>query len=102
MKEIEMSVLVVVFINQSSDRSAKSNEYLGFLISKCFVQVPEDVMMKCPYSYIEQGDPVSFEQLSMNQSETEDSGYQLYIENCFAGLLQVIISIIFWAFFQIQ
>ncbi len=54
------------------------------------LQVPEDVMMKCRFSYIEQGDPVSLEQLSQNISDPGiEDGYHAYLDNCFAGLLQV-------------
>lgn len=54
--------------------------------------MPEDLLIKCQFSYIEQGDPVSLEQFSSDLTETEEGGYQLYIDNCFAGLLQVIVS----------
>ncbi|XP_065058049.1 stAR-related lipid transfer protein 13-like isoform X1 [Rhopilema esculentum] len=51
--------------------------------------VPEDVMMKCRFTYIEQGDPVFLEDLSSNLSEANsEDGYQTYLENCFSGLLQ--------------
>jgi len=50
--------------------------------------VPKDVMMKCEFSYIEQGDPVSLEDLSNNNGETGNSGYRQYVDNCFTGLLQ--------------
>eukprot|EP00794_Sanderia_malayensis_P006972 gene6972-7757_t len=51
--------------------------------------VPEDVMMKCRFSYIEQGDPVSLEHLSQNNSDPGiEDGYHAYLDNCFAGLLQ--------------
>lgn len=46
-------------------------------------------MMKCQFSYIEQGDPVSLDQFSNDHSDNDVAGYQTYIDNCFAGLLQV-------------
>ena len=49
-------------------------------------------MMKCHFSYIEQGNPVSLEELSNINADTGDKGYQLYVENCFTGLLQVSLS----------
>jgi len=51
--------------------------------------VPEDVMMKSQFSYIEQGDPVPLEELGQNVVDPGvDDGYHSYIDNCFAGLLQ--------------
>ena len=47
-------------------------------------------MMKCRFSYIEQGDPVFLENLSQNLSDPGiEDGYHSYLDNCFAGLLQV-------------
>ena len=46
-------------------------------------------MMKCHFSYIEQGNPVSLEEFSNINADTGDRGYQLYVDNCFTGLLQV-------------
>ena len=47
-------------------------------------------MMKSQFSYIEQGDPVSLEELGQNIVDPGvDDGYHSYIDNCFAGLLQV-------------
>ena len=48
-------------------------------------------MMKCEFSYIEQGDPVSLEDLSNNSGEIGNCGYKQYVDNCFAGLLQVVL-----------
>lgn len=51
--------------------------------------VPDDVMMKSQFSYIEQGDPVALEDLGQH---SEDAGvtdsYLSYVDNCLAGLLQ--------------
>lgn len=47
-------------------------------------------MMKCQFSYIEQGDPVALEELGANHVDPGvDEGYHSYIDNCFAGLVQV-------------
>lgn len=47
-------------------------------------------MMKSQFSYIEQGDPVALEELGQSTVDPGvDDGYHIYIDNCFAGLLQV-------------
>ena len=54
-------------------------------------QVPDDVMMKSQFSYIEQGDPVPLDELGSNNIDPGvDDGYHAYIDNCFAGLVQVL------------
>lgn len=51
--------------------------------------VPDDVMMKSQFSYIEQGDPVPLEELGANHVDPGvDDGYHAYIDNCFAVLDQ--------------
>lgn len=47
-------------------------------------------MMKSQFSYIQAGDPVPLEELGQNNIDPGiDDGYQHYLDNCFAGLLQV-------------
>ena len=65
-----------------------ANFYTFFFSS--LVQVPDDVMMKCQFTYIEQGDPVPLEELGQNNSDpVADDGYHGYLDNCFSGLLEV-------------
>ena len=51
-------------------------------------------MMKSQFSYIEQGDPVPLDELGSNNIDPGvDDGYHAYIDNCFAGLVQVLNSL---------
>ena len=50
-------------------------------------QIPQDTMMKCKFSYIEQGEPVSLEELG-DGNANED--YHSYLETCIASILKVI------------
>ena len=53
-----------------------------------FCQIPEDTVKNSRFSYIEQGEPVSLDQLGKSKT-SPDSGYQSYIQSCIAGLLKV-------------
>ena len=53
-------------------------------------------MMKCRFSYIEQGDPVALECLGQNLADPGiEEGYHAYLDNCFSGLLLVSIRSLF-------
>ncbi|XP_015765354.1 PREDICTED: stAR-related lipid transfer protein 13-like isoform X1 [Acropora digitifera] len=55
-------------------------------VDKLF-SIPEDTVKNSRFSYIEQGEPVSLEQLGKSKSCPE-SGYQSYIQSCIAGLFK--------------
>ena len=59
--------------------------FISFLFQ---YQIPEDTVKNSRFSYIEQGEPVSLEQLGKSKSCPE-SGYQSYIQSCIAGLFKV-------------
>ncbi|XP_047126135.1 rho GTPase-activating protein 7 isoform X1 [Hydra vulgaris] len=51
--------------------------------------VPDDVMMKCRFTYIEQGEPVPLEKLGQNGVDPGiDDDYRHHIDTCFSDLLQ--------------
>jgi len=51
-------------------------------------------MERCHLTYIEQGDPVSLEELGAKLcGRSETKTYSAYIEACIQGLLKVLISI---------
>ncbi|XP_032223242.2 rho GTPase-activating protein 7 isoform X3 [Nematostella vectensis] len=55
-------------------------------VDKLFL-VPEDTMMKSRFSYIEQSEPVTLEQLGRSKSNPLDD-YRTYIESCINGILK--------------
>ena len=80
----------MLFIFQFFESGTLLNDASYRLVFISDLKVPEDVMMKCRFSYIEQGDPVFLENLSQNLSDPGiEDGYHSYLDNCFAGLLQV-------------
>jgi len=54
------------------------------------LQVPSQLMERCHLTYIEQGDPVSLEELGAKLcGHSETKTYSAYIEACIQGLLKV-------------
>ncbi|XP_046852869.1 rho GTPase-activating protein 7-like isoform X2 [Xenia sp. Carnegie-2017] len=49
--------------------------------------IPQDTMMKCKFSYIEQGEPVDVEELGKVDGCT-DEDYHSYLETCIASILK--------------
>ncbi|XP_035681138.1 rho GTPase-activating protein 7-like isoform X1 [Branchiostoma floridae] len=66
-----------------------AHECLNMMITECeeLFQVPEDTMMQCRFTYMEQGDPVTLDQLGRKKFD-ESSDWHNYIENCIQGLLK--------------
>ncbi|XP_078685026.1 rho GTPase-activating protein 7-like isoform X2 [Branchiostoma floridae x Branchiostoma belcheri] len=66
-----------------------THECLAMMITECqeLFQVPEDTMMQCRFTYMEQGDPVTLDQLGRKKFD-ESSDWHNYIENCIQGLLK--------------
>ena len=46
-------------------------------------------MMKCKFSYIEQGEPVSLEELGRVDDGYSNEDYRCYLDTCLASLLKV-------------
>ncbi|CAH1267753.1 DLC1 [Branchiostoma lanceolatum] len=66
-----------------------AHECLTMMINECeqLFLVPEDTMMQCRFTYMEQGDPVALDQLGRKKFD-ESSDWHNYIENCIQGLLK--------------
>ncbi|KAK3099831.1 hypothetical protein FSP39_010437 [Pinctada imbricata] len=66
-----------------------AHECLTTMILECkkLFTIPNGMMSKCRFSYIEQGDPVSLDEFN-KRSEDEDAGYQTYCENAIQALLK--------------
>lgn len=60
--------------------------YINYLIN---FQIPQDTMMKCKFSYIEQGEPVSLEELGRVDDGYSNEDYRCYLDTCLASLLKV-------------
>jgi len=57
------------------------------------LQVPSQLIEQCHLTYIEQGDPVSLEELGAKLcGRGETKTYSAYIEACIQGLLKVLIT----------
>lgn len=56
-------------------------------------QVSQDTMMKCNFSYIEQGEPVTLQELGTTDGCSNED-YNSYLETCIASVLKV--SQIIW------
>ncbi|XP_077864300.1 rho GTPase-activating protein 7-like [Saccoglossus kowalevskii] len=56
-------------------------------VKKLFV-IPEETMMKCHFSYMELGEPVSVNELGSKKEDDNNADYKSYIESCVQGLLK--------------
>ncbi|XP_071787693.1 rho GTPase-activating protein 7-like isoform X3 [Asterias amurensis] len=66
-----------------------ANECLALMIRevKKLFMVPEDLMTKCHFSYMDLGEPVELEELGRKRSD-ESGNYGSYLESCLQGLLK--------------
>ncbi|XP_074651788.1 rho GTPase-activating protein 7-like isoform X2 [Tubulanus polymorphus] len=66
-----------------------AHECLTQMITECkkFFMIPEDALKKCRFSYIEQGDPSTLEELCKTLSDGKPN-YPSYIESCIQGVLK--------------
>ncbi|XP_038056536.1 rho GTPase-activating protein 7-like isoform X2 [Patiria miniata] len=66
-----------------------ANECLALMIRevKKLFMVPEDLMTKCHFSYIDLGEPVELEELGRKSCE-EPGDYMSHMESCLQGLLK--------------
>ncbi|XP_022086874.1 stAR-related lipid transfer protein 13-like isoform X3 [Acanthaster planci] len=66
-----------------------ANECLALMIRevKKLFMVPEDLMTKCHFSYMDLGEPVELEELGRKSSE-EQGDYMSHMESCLQGLLK--------------
>ena len=66
-------------------------------------QVPSQLMERCHLTYIEQGDPVSLEELGAKLcGRSETKTYSAYIEACIQGLLKVLETVELYAFDNLE
>ncbi|XP_072171214.1 rho GTPase-activating protein 7-like [Diadema setosum] len=66
-----------------------ANECLALMIRECkkLFMVPEDLLAKCHFSYMDLGEPVTLGELG--RKRTDESGdYKSYLESCIGGLLK--------------
>lgn len=52
-------------------------------------QVPQEMIDQCHLTYIEQGDPVSLEELIEKHGRGDSRSHTAYIDSCIQGLLKV-------------
>lgn len=67
-----------------------ANECLALMIRECkkLFMVPEDLLAKCHFSYMDLGEPVTLEELGRKRND-ESGDYKSYLESCIQGLLKV-------------
>ncbi|XP_072039854.1 rho GTPase-activating protein 7-like [Amphiura filiformis] len=66
-----------------------ANEALALMIKevKKLFMVPEELMSKCHFSYMDLGEPVTLEELGQ-KPDTEGGDYRKYMESCIQGVLK--------------
>ncbi|XP_030836720.1 rho GTPase-activating protein 7 isoform X2 [Strongylocentrotus purpuratus] len=66
-----------------------ANECLALMIRECkkLFMVPEDLLAKCHFSYMDLGEPVTLEELGRKRND-ESGDYKSYLESCIQGLLK--------------
>ncbi|XP_041469965.1 rho GTPase-activating protein 7-like isoform X3 [Lytechinus variegatus] len=66
-----------------------ANECLALMIRECkkLFMVPEDLLAKCHFSYMDLGEAVTLEELGRKRND-ESGDYKSYLESCIQGLLK--------------